>query len=85
VYPPIIAKQWLSKSVTVATNTHATIEELLDTSFPMQSVLYQRKVGNLFFPELLAYFILFTKMISSRRMRWEMHGVCLGAIKHAGF
>jgi hypothetical protein len=30
----------------VATNTHATIEELLDASFSMQSMSYQRKVGD---------------------------------------
>jgi hypothetical protein len=35
----------LVKNFTAATNTHATIEELLDAS-------YQRKVG-LFFPELV--------------------------------
>jgi hypothetical protein len=33
-------------------NTHAT-EELLDVLLSMQSVLYQRKIGDLFFPELL--------------------------------
>jgi hypothetical protein len=32
-YPPVIAKQRLSKNDTMATNTHATIEELLDASF----------------------------------------------------
>jgi hypothetical protein len=31
---------------------HATIEELLETSFSMQSVSCQRKLGNYFFPEL---------------------------------
>jgi hypothetical protein len=43
---PIVARQRLSKEVTAATNTSATIEELLDASFSMRSVLYQRKVGN---------------------------------------
>jgi hypothetical protein len=33
VYPLIVAKQRLGKNVTAATNTHATIEELLDASF----------------------------------------------------
>jgi hypothetical protein len=32
VYPPIIARQWLNKNITVAVNTHAKIE-LLDLSF----------------------------------------------------
>jgi hypothetical protein len=38
VYPLIVAKQQLCKNVTEATNTHATIEELLEASFSMQSV-----------------------------------------------
>jgi hypothetical protein len=32
-YPPIIARQQLGRNVTVVTNTHTTIEELLDASF----------------------------------------------------
>jgi hypothetical protein len=32
------ARQQLDKNVPVAMNTHATIEELLDTEFSMQSV-----------------------------------------------
>jgi hypothetical protein len=46
VYPPIVARQRLGKNVTAAINTHATIEELLDTSFSMRSVSYQGKVGD---------------------------------------
>jgi hypothetical protein len=41
VYPLIVATQRLSKNVTVAMNTHATIEELVDASFSMRSVSYQ--------------------------------------------
>jgi hypothetical protein len=41
--PPIIARQWLSRNVTAVTNTHATIEELLDVSFSMWPMLYQGK------------------------------------------
>jgi hypothetical protein len=43
---PTAARQGLGKNVTAATNTHATIEELLDASFFMRSVSYQRKVGD---------------------------------------
>jgi hypothetical protein len=39
--PPIVARQRLSINVTAITNTHATIEELLDTSFSMRPVSYQ--------------------------------------------
>jgi hypothetical protein len=38
---PIVAMQWLGEKITVAMNTHATTEELLDALFYMQSVLYQ--------------------------------------------
>jgi hypothetical protein len=45
VYPlNVVARQRLGKNVTAATNTHATIEELLDASFSMRSVSYGRKV-----------------------------------------
>jgi hypothetical protein len=42
----------------MATNTHATVEELLDASFYMQSMLYQRKVDDQFYPELLVHILL---------------------------
>jgi hypothetical protein len=44
VYPSIVARQRLGKNVTTATITDATIEELLDTSFSMRSVSYQKKM-----------------------------------------
>jgi hypothetical protein len=55
VYPPLVARQRLSKNspivarqrlggnVTAVTNTHATVEELLDASFSMCPVSYQGK------------------------------------------
>jgi hypothetical protein len=55
VYPPIVARQRLGKNpltvarqrlgrnVTAVTNTHATIEELLDASFSMWPLSYQGK------------------------------------------
>jgi hypothetical protein len=43
VYPPIVARQLLGKNVTATTNTHATIEELLDASFYMRSLSYQSR------------------------------------------
>jgi hypothetical protein len=52
-YTPIVARQRLGKNVTAATNTQASIEELLDASFSIRAVSYQRKVGDYFFPELL--------------------------------
>jgi hypothetical protein len=43
MYYPIVARQRLGKYVSAATNTHATIEEFLD-SFLMRFMSYQRKV-----------------------------------------
>jgi hypothetical protein len=40
---PIIARKWFGKNVTVATNTHAAIEELQDASLYMRSVPYEGK------------------------------------------
>jgi hypothetical protein len=40
---PIVARQRLGRSVTAVTNTHATIEELLDASFSLWPVSYQGK------------------------------------------
>jgi hypothetical protein len=34
-----IVGQWLSKHIPAAMNTHATIEELLEVAFSMQSVI----------------------------------------------
>jgi hypothetical protein len=52
-YPTLVARQQLGKNVTAAMNTQGTIGELLNTSFSMRSVSYQRKVGDYFFPERL--------------------------------
>jgi hypothetical protein len=41
--PPIVARQQLGRNITAITNTHATIEELLDESFSMWPVSYQGK------------------------------------------
>jgi hypothetical protein len=41
--PPIVARQRLGRNVTAVTNTHATIEELLDASFSTWPLSYQGK------------------------------------------
>jgi hypothetical protein len=41
--PPIVANQRLARKVAAVTNTHATIEELLEASFSMFPVSYQGK------------------------------------------
>jgi hypothetical protein len=53
VYPPIVVRQWLGKYVPMVRNTHATVEELLDASFSMWFMWYQRKVSDYFLLELL--------------------------------
>jgi hypothetical protein len=40
---PIIARQRLGRNVTAVTNTHTTIEELLDASFLVLPLSYQGK------------------------------------------
>jgi hypothetical protein len=44
--PFIVARQWLGKNVTAATNTHATTEKLLGALLSMRSVSYQKKIGD---------------------------------------
>jgi hypothetical protein len=43
--PPIVARQWIGKNDTAATNTYV-IEELLDASSSMRSVYCQKKVSE---------------------------------------
>jgi hypothetical protein len=38
---PIVVRQRLGRNITAVTNTHGTIEELLDASFLMWPVSYQ--------------------------------------------
>jgi hypothetical protein len=56
-YPFTVVRQRLGKNVIAATNTHATIEEFLNASLSMQSVSYQRKVGDKFFHNFLFFFL----------------------------
>jgi hypothetical protein len=44
--PPSLLGNGSGKIVAAATNTHATIEELLDASFSMQCMSYKREVGE---------------------------------------
>jgi hypothetical protein len=57
VSPPIVARQRPGKNVTAATNTQATIEELLDSSFPMRSVSFQMNVCDSFLREFFVSYI----------------------------
>jgi hypothetical protein len=51
--PPPTARQRFGKHVHAATNAQVITEALLEASFSMLSVSYQRNVGYYFFPELL--------------------------------
>jgi hypothetical protein len=55
MYPPIVVRQLLGKNVTAATNTHSTIQELLDASGSMRSVSFQMKVGDSYFQNCLFF------------------------------
>jgi hypothetical protein len=46
LYSTIVARQRLGKNIISATNIHTIIKELLEASFSVQSVSYQRKVGD---------------------------------------
>jgi hypothetical protein len=57
VYDPVAASHRLGKNVIAATNTHATIEELMDALLSMQSVSCEWKVGDyLIANHLIIYF-----------------------------
>jgi hypothetical protein len=43
---PIVARQRLGRNATAVTNTHTTIEELLDASFRIEGLVVSRKVGD---------------------------------------
>jgi hypothetical protein len=58
VYPPIVAMQRLGRNVTAVTNTHATIEGLLDASFSMWPVSYQAEKAITFSQNFLFTFTL---------------------------
>jgi hypothetical protein len=49
--PPIVVRQQNGKQVPA--ETHATTEELLDASFSLRSVSYQRNASDWCFSELL--------------------------------
>jgi capsule polysaccharide export protein KpsC/LpsZ len=59
------ARQRFSKYVPPATNTHGTIEKLLDALFSMRSAEFQMKVREQFLPEILVSFFLFLKIFLS--------------------
>jgi hypothetical protein len=58
---PVVASQRLGENVTAATNTHAKVAELLDSSFCTWSVC-KRKISDYFFPELLVSSVIITRV-----------------------
>jgi hypothetical protein len=62
MYPPITAMQRLGKNITAATNTQAKREELLDVSFSLWPMSFQKKVGHHFFPELVQFLLYQNKL-----------------------
>jgi uncharacterized protein (DUF486 family) len=76
VYTIIVDRQRLGNKVSATTNTHATIEELLDTSFYTLSVSYKRKVADKFFQELLFFFVLYfnLSLYSKFRVIFNFYG-----------
>jgi hypothetical protein len=68
VYRPIVARQRLDKHVFAATNTLATIEELLDASSSIRCVSYQRRVFGSVYPPIVARQRLGTHVPAQRRI-----------------
>jgi hypothetical protein len=88
----IVARQRLGKNVAETKNTHATVEDLMDSSFSMRSVSHQRKVGNKFFPQLLVVHFhynqctQFARLISLSAFRMgETESFGTQAVKHGRY
>jgi hypothetical protein len=77
--PPIVAGQRLGRNVTPVTNTHATIEELLDASFSMRPVSYQCR--RVVLPRTSCLIKLFTVpewAEIAQSLQWEATGLLTG-------
>jgi hypothetical protein len=55
------------KNVTAATNTHATVEELLNAYFSMRSISHERKVVRWIFPEIPVLYSVCSKHFCSEK------------------
>jgi hypothetical protein len=73
---PILARQQLGKNVNAATNTHATIEELLNKSFSMWSVSYQRRVCGSTCPLIVVRQRLGKHVPAAKRNSWRRRFLC---------
>jgi hypothetical protein len=86
--PPYVARQQLNIRPAAATNTYATIEELLDTSFSMRFVFYQRKVRVLFLPDLFvssSYYVFIPNIHLTFYMSFPSHPPTLGHANATGW
>jgi hypothetical protein len=93
LYPRNAARQRIGKNVTAATNIHATIEELLDSSFSVPSVSYERKSRRLIFHRTYCLSIdLFSDIPDSvlpittngRRMHGHIHAAFQARVTDSG-
>jgi hypothetical protein len=82
VYPPLlgngknpstVARQRLGRNVTAVTNTHATIEELLEASFSMWPVSYQGKQAISSSQNFLVYLSFYLKTLMLRLTLVELY------------
>jgi hypothetical protein len=69
--PLIVAVQRLGRNVIAVTNTHATIEELLDASFSMLTVSYQGKYV-ISSPQNFLFILYLTSMFLSQSVEHLM-------------
>jgi hypothetical protein len=61
--PSVVRLYMYGKNVTAATNTHPTIQELLDATFSMRSVSYERRVW-VWLPTFICSSIIFSTSLS---------------------
>jgi hypothetical protein len=73
---PIVARQQLRKNGNAATNTHATIEELLNKSFYIRSVSYQRRVCGSICPLIVARQRLGIHVPAAKGNSWRCRFLC---------
>jgi hypothetical protein len=89
--PPIVARQRLGRNVTAVTNTHVTIEELLDASFWMSPVSLQGKYAisssqNFLFvvyfatPSVTGLIASFGRHVNERWIGKALGGLTCGAL-----
>jgi hypothetical protein len=81
----IFARQRHSKNFIAVTNTHATVEKLLEASFSMRSVSYQGKQANNSSEKFLFIFPFFFLPYLFQHLSSIIFGSCFSSYFHSSF